>query len=107
MCVWFVREVVFMISYVVSLFAGIGLWTAIGVTLVAGLMRGFAGFGSAMLMALELRWPLARGIGVEPGRIDTGILQQRHDRAAILVVELALEEARKGEIDQGAAMAAP
>ena len=40
-----------MISYIASLFAGIGLWTAIGVTLVAGLMRGFAGFGSAMLMA--------------------------------------------------------
>ena len=33
------------------MFADIGLWTAIGVTLVAGLMRGFAGFGSAMLMA--------------------------------------------------------
>jgi len=40
-----------MISYILSLFAGVGLWTAIGVTLVAGLMRGFAGFGSAMLMA--------------------------------------------------------
>src|SRR5712664_3829136 len=40
-----------MISYISSLFAGVGLWTAIGVTLVAGLMRGFAGFGSAMLMA--------------------------------------------------------
>src|SRR5215475_13672973 len=40
-----------MIAYIVSLFAGIGLMTAIGVTLVAGLMRGFAGFGSAMLMA--------------------------------------------------------
>src|SRR5712675_56452 len=40
-----------MISYIVSLFAGIGLWTAMGVTFVAGLMRGFAGFGSAMLMA--------------------------------------------------------
>ena len=40
-----------MIPYITSLFAGIGLWTAIGVTLVAGLMRGFAGFGSAMLMA--------------------------------------------------------
>ena len=40
-----------MIAYIVSLFAGIGLWTAIAVTLVAGLMRGFAGFGSAMLMA--------------------------------------------------------
>ena len=40
-----------MISYIASLFAGIGLWTALGVTLVAGLMRGFAGFGSAMLMA--------------------------------------------------------
>ena len=40
-----------MIAYIVSLFAGIGLWTAIGVTLLAGLMRGFAGFGSAMLMA--------------------------------------------------------
>jgi len=33
------------------LFADIGLWTALGVTLIAGLMRGFAGFGSAMLMA--------------------------------------------------------
>src|SRR6185369_11321197 len=40
-----------MISYIVSLFAGVGLWLALGVTLVAGLMRGFAGFGSAMLMA--------------------------------------------------------
>ncbi len=40
-----------MILYILSLFAGVGLWTAIGVTLVAGLMRGFAGFGSAMLMA--------------------------------------------------------
>jgi uncharacterized membrane protein YfcA len=38
-------------SYIQPLFADIGLWTAIGVTLVAGLMRGFAGFGSAMLMA--------------------------------------------------------
>ncbi|TMJ24632.1 MAG: sulfite exporter TauE/SafE family protein [Alphaproteobacteria bacterium] len=33
------------------MFADVGLWTAFGVTLVAGLMRGFAGFGSAMLMA--------------------------------------------------------
>jgi hypothetical protein len=40
-----------LISVIASLFAGIGLWTAIGVTLIAGLMRGFAGFGSAMLMA--------------------------------------------------------
>ena len=40
-----------MISYVSQLFADVGLWLAIGVTLVAGLMRGFAGFGSAMLMA--------------------------------------------------------
>ena len=38
-------------TYIHHLFADIGLWTAIGVTLVAGLMRGFAGFGSAMLMA--------------------------------------------------------
>ena len=38
------------IAYLSALFAGVGLWTAIGVTLVAGLMRGFAGFGSAMLM---------------------------------------------------------
>jgi uncharacterized membrane protein YfcA len=38
-------------SYIQHLFADIGLWAAIGVTLVAGLMRGFAGFGSAMLMA--------------------------------------------------------
>lgn len=40
-----------MIAYLQSLFAEAGLWTAVGVTLVAGLMRGFAGFGSAMLMA--------------------------------------------------------
>src|SRR5436309_16101568 len=40
-----------MISSISHLFADIGLLTAIGVTLVAGLMRGFAGFGSAMLMA--------------------------------------------------------
>src|SRR5262249_22906787 len=40
-----------MIAYIVSLFAGVGLWTALGVTLIAGLMRGFAGFGSAMLIA--------------------------------------------------------
>ena len=40
-----------MISEIASLFAGVGFATAIGVTLVAGLMRGFAGFGSAMLMA--------------------------------------------------------
>jgi uncharacterized membrane protein YfcA len=38
-------------DFITALFAGIGLWTAIGVTLIAGLMRGFAGFGSAMLMA--------------------------------------------------------
>ena len=38
-------------AYLHHLFADIGLWTAIGVTFVAGLMRGFAGFGSAMLMA--------------------------------------------------------
>src|SRR5258707_7616171 len=40
-----------MISDISHLFADIGLLTAVGVTLVAGLMRGFAGFGSAMLMA--------------------------------------------------------
>jgi uncharacterized membrane protein YfcA len=40
-----------MTSFITSLFADIGLWTAVVVTLVAGLMRGFAGFGSAMLMA--------------------------------------------------------
>jgi uncharacterized membrane protein YfcA len=40
-----------MLPYVHHLFADTGLWIAIGVTLVAGLMRGFAGFGSAMLMA--------------------------------------------------------
>ncbi|MFN8983268.1 MAG: sulfite exporter TauE/SafE family protein [Alphaproteobacteria bacterium] len=33
------------------IFDGINMWAALGVTLVAGLMRGFAGFGSAMLMA--------------------------------------------------------
>jgi uncharacterized membrane protein YfcA len=40
-----------MVPYIQHMFADSGLWTAIGVTLVAGLMRGFAGFGSAMLMA--------------------------------------------------------
>jgi uncharacterized membrane protein YfcA len=40
-----------LLPYIQHLFADVGLWTAIGVTLVAGLMRGFAGFGSAMLMA--------------------------------------------------------
>jgi uncharacterized membrane protein YfcA len=40
-----------MFSYISHLFADVGLWTAIAVTFVAGLMRGFAGFGSAMLMA--------------------------------------------------------
>ena len=40
-----------MIAFLQHLFADSGLWTALGVTLVAGLMRGFAGFGSAMLMA--------------------------------------------------------
>lgn len=40
-----------MLPYLDHLFAGTGLMIALGVTLVAGLMRGFAGFGSAMLMA--------------------------------------------------------
>jgi uncharacterized membrane protein YfcA len=40
-----------MIGFVQALFADSGFWTAMAVTLVAGLMRGFAGFGSAMLMA--------------------------------------------------------
>lgn len=40
-----------MIAYLAALFAGVGPWIALAVTLVAGLMRGFAGFGSAMLMA--------------------------------------------------------
>jgi uncharacterized membrane protein YfcA len=38
-------------TYLVALFAGTGFWVPAGVVLVAGLMRGFAGFGSAMLMA--------------------------------------------------------
>jgi uncharacterized protein len=40
-----------MLAHLHHLFVGVGLWTAVGVTLVAGLMRGFSGFGSAMLMA--------------------------------------------------------
>ena len=40
-----------MIPYLQALFAGTGFWLPVGVTFVAGLMRGFAGFGSAMLMA--------------------------------------------------------
>ena len=43
-----------MISYIASLFAGIGLWTAIGVTLVAGLMRGFA-FSNAFIELLSIK----------------------------------------------------
>jgi uncharacterized membrane protein YfcA len=38
-------------AYLASLFAGTGFWLPAAVVLVAGLMRGFAGFGSAMLMA--------------------------------------------------------
>ena len=38
-------------AYLVSLFATTGFWLPAAVVLVAGLMRGFAGFGSAMLMA--------------------------------------------------------
>lgn len=40
-----------MIPSIQHLLADSGLWIAVGVTFVAGLMRGFAGFGSAMLMA--------------------------------------------------------
>lgn len=39
------------VAYLASLFAGTGVWLPAGVVLLAGLMRGFAGFGSAMLMA--------------------------------------------------------
>ncbi|MCW5747056.1 MAG: sulfite exporter TauE/SafE family protein [Alphaproteobacteria bacterium] len=39
------------IGYVTALFAGTGFWIPAAVVLVAGLVRGFAGFGSAMLMA--------------------------------------------------------
>ena len=38
-------------AYLASLFASTGFWLPAAVVLVAGLMRGFAGFGSAMLMA--------------------------------------------------------
>lgn len=38
-------------SELASVFVGINLWLALGVTFIAGLMRGFAGFGSAILMA--------------------------------------------------------
>jgi uncharacterized membrane protein YfcA len=38
-------------AYLSSLFAAAGFWLPAVVVLVAGLMRGFAGFGSAMLMA--------------------------------------------------------
>lgn len=39
------------VAYIAGLFAATGLWMPAAVVLVAGLMRGFAGFGSAMLMA--------------------------------------------------------
>ncbi|HJQ61056.1 MAG TPA: sulfite exporter TauE/SafE family protein [Vineibacter sp.] len=38
-------------AYITSLFAGTGFWLPAAVVLLAGLIRGFAGFGSAMLMA--------------------------------------------------------
>jgi uncharacterized protein len=40
-----------MLPYLHHLLGDPALWIALGATLVAGLMRGFAGFGSAMLMA--------------------------------------------------------
>jgi uncharacterized membrane protein YfcA len=40
-----------LLAYLQSLFAETGIVLPIAVTLLAGLMRGFAGFGSAMLMA--------------------------------------------------------
>jgi uncharacterized membrane protein YfcA len=43
--------VTFLAHILATLFEGINLWAALAVTFVAGLMRGFAGFGSAMLMA--------------------------------------------------------
>ncbi|MCE2762586.1 MAG: TSUP family transporter [Acetobacteraceae bacterium] len=39
------------LAHLALIFDGINIWAALGVTFVAGLMRGFAGFGSAMLMA--------------------------------------------------------
>jgi uncharacterized membrane protein YfcA len=39
------------VAYIASLFEATGFWLPAAVVLVAGLMRGFAGFGSAMLMA--------------------------------------------------------
>src|SRR5262245_18636775 len=54
-----------------------------------------------LLMALQLRRALALGKGVEARRIDARVGQQAHDRGAVLVIELALEEARIGQIDQG------
>jgi uncharacterized membrane protein YfcA len=50
-----------MLPYIQSLFAETGLWTAIGVTLIAGLMRGFAGFGSAHADGADLRDPVRLG----------------------------------------------
>jgi hypothetical protein len=38
-------------AHLALIFDGINIWAALGVTFLAGLMRGFAGFGSAMLMA--------------------------------------------------------
>lgn len=38
-------------NLLIDVFHGISFWAAVAVTFVAGLMRGFAGFGSAMLMA--------------------------------------------------------
>ena len=39
------------LAYLASLFEATGFWLPAAVVLVAGLLRGFAGFGSAMLMA--------------------------------------------------------
>src|SRR5258708_732162 len=53
-----------------------------------------------LLMAGERGGAVAGGKAIEAGGIGAGLAQQRLDRAAVLVVELALEEARIGQIDQ-------
>src|SRR3984893_528464 len=58
------------------------------------------------LVLSECRWPGARHEGIEARGIDADFLQERFDGGAILVVELALVEARKGGVDQRPALAA-
>ena len=62
--------------------------------------------GRLLMLGRQLR-PLVFQEGIEACRIDAHLLQKRVDGGAILVVELAPEEPRIGEIDELSPLAAP